>query len=1155
MLIKTLDFQFRKQNEGFQLDVYPRDAAQLLTTANLNFPRSYLSGLELKQLDFDTRDPAGRVERLHEFGRKLYQQIFTPEVARIWSEHKQSHEFLVLCVRIAPDANELEAIAWETLFDGEEFIAAGTKTTISRLPLDVKPQGTLPAVPLPLKMLALVSSPLDLQDHSRLQMEREQEILLEAINDPAGQGRLRADFEDEAKLEILEGSLETSYQIFHFTGHGLAPENGGGLLLEDAQGKSRPTSVAEVLQSLQRGENSLRLVVLSGCQTARTINVGGFRDMARGLLRRRIPAVIAMQFSISDTGGLKFAEAFYTRIASGRTLELASHAARRALLLSDDYYLQADALAPVLLTSNGDCLQTTQAEAAPTVEAPKIDFSFYLPLPQLSYGFYGRRREYRQVRDGILQLNQRAVIVHGIGGIGKTALVSHVATRLKKRFQGVYAFDCSSGTLTPETVMIKLHQYFMPQGVKVLEQLLYQNLPPDVLANYLAQVLSQWSLLLIFDNIESQLERTDTGFRIADENLRTFITTLVKTTATASHFLFTSRYLFELDDKRLGSIQSLPLEDLSRPEALSLMQKLQHLSAASHTEKLKALETFGGHPYALVTLDRYCNHQPLSRALGDAKNIHAELRAFLAIELNYAQLSETSRDLLNRLAAFRQSLPYEAAEWIMGKKVSYAAEVLEERRDQLPEAWNALDEAEILQRLETLLPEKRQAGDLTQPIKELVEWGLLTPIQEDGQPKALSVHALVRDFCFDKQHGETWHERLRDAAKFYTNLTKLFDEENKTQAAIWIEMEAFELLMEAEDYNDAADLLIDATRLLVRWGFGQYLEDKYRRLFDRLDLHRTAKILHNFGNLVINRGEYEKALEYYDRSLKINEELGDRPDVAGTLLQIGNVYRNLGDYDKALKSYEQTLEISQKLGDRSGVAKSLHGIGNVHYYHGHYDEALESYERSKKIAQEFGDLSDYAKLLYQIGIIHNNRGEYDKALENCDHSLKIFKELGDRSGLAYSFSLIGNIHNNRGEYEKALEYYDRSLKINEELGDRSSVAYSFSLIGDIHYSCGEYEKALEYYDRSLKINEELGDRLGLAISLYQIGKLYVDVAHYDDAFKNFLPALSIFIELQSPNARIAVNDLKELRSKWGEENFDAAWKGATGEDWSKDLEG
>ncbi|HEX8455892.1 MAG TPA: tetratricopeptide repeat protein [Pyrinomonadaceae bacterium] len=1148
MSIKILDFHLTKRDGGFRLDVYPRDASQPLAGFDFNFPRSLLTEAEWKHLDFDTKDPAGRVERLRDFGRRLYEQIFTQDIARLWTEHKQNHEFLVLCLRIATDANELEAIAWETLFDSEEFIAAGTKTTISRLPLDVQPQAALAPIPLPLKMLALVSSPLDLREHSRLQMEREQEILLEAINDPAGQGRIRADFEDEAKLEILEGSLETPYQIFHFTGHGIAPENGGGLLLEDARGESRPTSVAEVLQSLQRGENHLRLVVLSGCQTSRTINVEGFRDMARGLLRHRIPAVIAMQFSISDMGGLKFAEALYKRIADGRTLELASHGARRALLLSDDYYLQADALAPVLLTSNGACLQTTQAEAAPAFKAPIIDRSFYLPLAQLSYGFYGRRREFRQVRDGLLRQNQRAVIVHGIGGIGKTALVSHVATRLKKNFRGVYAFDCSSGTLTPETVMIKLHQYFQPQGVPVLEQLLYQNLPPDVLANYLAQVLSQWSLLLIFDNFESHLEHNGAGFRIADEHLRTFITTLVKTTATQSHFLFTSRYLFELDDKRLGSIQSLPLEDLSRPEALSLMQKLQHLAPASHPEKLAALQTFGGHPYALVTLDRYCNHQPLSRALADAKNIHTELRAFLAIELNYAQLSAPSRELLNRLAAFRQSVPYESAEWVMGTKVSYAAEFLEKNRDKLSEELKSLDEAEILQRLESVLPEQRQTEDLTHPIRELIEWGLLTPIQENGQPKALSIHALVRNFCHDKQQGETWHERLRDAAAFYTNFTKLTEPKDKTQVEVWVEMEAFELLVEAKEFNDAADLLIDATELLDRWGFGQYLEGQYHRLFDKLDPPRTAGFFHNLGILIQSHGNYDKALEYYERSLKIAEELDDQSGIANLLNQFGIIHYKRGEYDKALEYYEQSLRIAEELDEQSGIATSLHQIGMIHQRRGNHAKALEYYERSLKIAEESDHHSGIAASLHQIGNIHQQRGEHDKALEHYERSLKIKEELGDRSGIASSLHQIGIIHQTNNEYEQALKYYTRSLQIEEELGARSGIAQSLHQIGMVYENRGDYEKALEHYGRSLKIKEELGDRQGISISLGKLGTLFANSGHFDRALQYSLAALSLCIELGSPNANVAANDLMKLRAKWGGENFDPAWREATGED-------
>lgn len=119
----------------------------------------------------------------------------------------------------------------------------------------------------------------------------------------------------------------------------------------------------------------------------------------------------------------------------------------------------------------------------------------------------------------------------------------------------------------------------------------------------------------------------------------------------------------------------------------------------------------------------------------------------------------------------------------MGKKISYAAEFLEANRNILPEEWKTLDDSEILQRLEEILPERRQSDNLIQPIKELVEWGLLTPIQEDGQLKELSVHALVRDFCHDKQQGETWREHLRDAATFYTNLTKLIKREDKTRRA------------------------------------------------------------------------------------------------------------------------------------------------------------------------------------------------------------------------------------------------------------------------------------------------------------------------------------------------------------------------------------
>ncbi len=914
-MIDILEFHIHPETgDTYRLEVFARGDSQLLARANFTQPLSFLTQQAIDRLGFDPKDPAARLARQKEFGNALYQNLFTPDIERVWQARKNRSDFLVLCIRISPDAFALESLPWETLHDGNEFIAADTMTGMSRLPLDIKPQGELDAVPMPMKMLAFVASPLDLQPHQRLQIEREQEILLTAVNLPATQGRLHLDAEDEARLDILEGSLESGYHILHFTGHGIPPANdgrGGGLLLEDHQGKRLPASVAEVLQSLQRGEKSLRLVVLSGCQTARTLNVGGFRDLARGLARRNIPAVIAMQFSISDAAGLQLAELLYPRLLAGQPIEMAVSAMRRALLKSGNDYVQADALAPVLLCANGECLQITEAPM-PAPQSQAIDFSLSTGnIPLLGFGFYGRRREYRRIRDALIHHNQRAVIIHGIGGMGKTTLAGHVIERWtrasrvyersQKQFSGVHVFDCTSGTQSPERIVIELNQYFTLQGIQDLQPLAFQAIKPDTLAAFVAQVLNRRPLLLIFDNFESQLTRDGAEPRIADENLRLFLSALLKATS-ASKFIFTSRYRFDIDTLRLGKIEELSLDDLIWPEALGMMQKLPRLAESSVADKREAFDTFGGHPYAMVALDHYCGHHPLKDALRDAKALHAELREFLAIELNYGQLTDRARELLDRLSAFREFVPMAAVEWVMGEKVSLPAEFLQSLdRDKMPEEWNTLDDAALLEALSNALPERRVAANPDAPIKELIDWGLMMPTFEKGSLASLCAHNLVRDFCRDKQGEELWRTRLRDAAAYYTNLTKLTKEDDKTPAAVWGEMEAFELLMEAEDFTDAASLLNNATPLLHLWGFGYYLEAQYQRVMDKVDRSTFAGLIHNFGILLQSRGDYEAALDLYQRSLKIKEELGNRDGVASSQGQIGKLFTETERYAEAFE--------------------------------------------------------------------------------------------------------------------------------------------------------------------------------------------------------------------------------------------------------------
>ncbi|MBN1845121.1 MAG: CHAT domain-containing protein [Sedimentisphaerales bacterium] len=864
----TLDFHISKaEANSYQLDLFERGQSQPLARTVFDYDLSYATQFEINQLAPDAPDPQGRFERIEAFGRRLHRLIFVPEIQTIWSAYLDKSSFLVFGLRLADDARALEILPWETLYDGREFISAGVKTGMVRTPLGVPLTDPPAAVPGPLKMLAVMSSPLDLQDHERLNIEQEQENLVHAVDTPSSRGKLEITFEDEAKLGVLENALEEVFHILHYSGHGLPPEIGGGLLLEGENGNKQPTPAAEFIGVLEKSRSDLRLVFLSGCQTCRTLYSSSFADMARQLIQRRIPSVIAMQFSISDQAARIFAENFYTRITGDQPITKAVSAARRQLLASDHMSLRSESFTPVLFASSDQPLATEQTDRPP-VSVPQIDKGMFLPLPQLQYGFYGRRREYRTIREGLLTKGQRAIVIHGIGGVGKTALISTTATRLRRHFNGVYAFDCSSGTLAPETILLELHRFLSQNGVTALAELVGHSIPPDQLANYIGQVLNQWPLLLIFDNFETLLTaQTGQRHRITDDQLREFLRILVQTVCNHSRFLFTCRYLFDLDAHRVGNIMELALGDLSRSESLYFMQKLPNLAGQSAANKVKIHETFGGHPYALVVLDRHCSHRSLDSILADARGIHQDLHAFIAIELNYHQLTPRSRELLNRLAPFKKPVSIAAAEWVLGEKIQNVdmdfIKTLD--RNTMPPEMQAMSDEELLEGFRRTMPERRRAENPSKNLEELIGWGLLTPMTTDDGSHLLAVHSLVRDYCGRKIPPDNWRAFLTDAAAYYTNQTKLTADDSKSSAAVFLEMDAFELLCEAEDYEKAANLLIAATPLLDRWGYGRYLEMQYKHIAPKLEEYQQAVVYGNMATLLQDRGDYDEALAIYER--------------------------------------------------------------------------------------------------------------------------------------------------------------------------------------------------------------------------------------------------------------------------------------------------
>jgi len=145
--------------------------------------------------------------------------------------------------------------------------------------------------------------------------------------------------------------------------------------------------------------------------------------------------------------------------------------------------------------------------------------------------------------------------------------------------------------------------------------------------------------------------------------------------------------------------------------------------------------------------------------------------------------------------------------------------------------------------------------------------------------------------------------------------------------------------------------------------------------------HSMADALNTQGATFYIQGNYESALEYYDKSLKIKEELGNKRGMATSYNNIGEIYEEQGNYEKALKYYNKSLKIEEEVGNKTGMAGSYNNMGSLAFEQGNYPDALDLGKKALAMAQEVGivtEIKEASNLLYDI---YKKTGQPAKALE------------------------------------------------------------------------------------------------------------------------------------------------------------------------------
>jgi tetratricopeptide (TPR) repeat protein len=866
---------------------------------------------------------------------------------------------------------------------------------------------------------------------------------------------------------------------------------------------------------------------------------------------------------VLNLSSIALGAAFYKGVADGDPLDAAMAEARVSMRGAS--LNSVDFAVPVLFLADPNCLQVDAA----AVQAARPQTAMDLTGVIAAQRFVGRAAELRELQTALDPEHGRwrAAIVHGLGGMGKTALAARLAERMAPRFDGITSLRATP-TTRAQDVLDHLAGFLLVNNARLNSPAIAefahakdQPLPLQTKAGALVAVLHALRLLVIFDNFEDVLpggrlvsrgvparanateaDAADDASAGLDPDLATLIAMLVGSVAGPSRFLFTSRVDFQpVEPGRLdAAIGRIPLSEMQFRDAVYLMETLPPLDTLpvatldNTTSPLPSGEGPGVRDAGPGVRDAGpgtreaqpgVKDQALAVKALSMRDLHARLGGHpytLGLFATHARRGSIE-DVLADLQGVRKEL-------LDFTLLDRAAGALPERAALLLRRAAIYEEPVPAEGLAWLLGDEHDAmPELNAEVDALIGWGLLT---RPPGTRDYATHALVRDWARDQWLPAERLELLRRAAQFWLGVVQ--DSRN-----LGDHLNARHYLFAAGDYQAADGIVQAAYDYLLRWGQIELVFSLLSESARTLSGSRRAVALGNLATIYQRLGDYSTAQRYNEQVLAEFQALGDRHNIAVALHQLGILHQAQGEYAAARQRYQQSLEIAQALGDRNGVAYTSGQLGNLYYLQSEYDQAGSMYLQVLAVAKEMGNHESAAKALHQLGMLQQEQGEYEAARQRYQQSLEIKQALGDRNGVAKTLHQLGMLQQEQGEYEAARQRYQQSLDILQALGDRAGVAKSLHQLGNLHYLQGEYAAARQRYQQSLDILQALGDRDGVAKSLHQLGRLFEEDNGYESAVQYAAQAFIIFYQLGSPNREIARRTLQRLRQKLGQAAFDA----------------
>jgi len=727
------------------------------------------------------------------------------------------------------------------------------------------------------------------------------------------------------------------------------------------------------------------------------------------------------------------------------------------------------------------------------------------PPPQ--YGFQGRARELYELERQFRV--QRGIVLHAMGGMGKTALATEAARWWTR-----------SGLFRDGACFLSFEQFASAdRAVQVLgtyvEGLRFEQLPAAEQRHRAIEIFQQKEVLMVWDNFESALPQFNDGAAAHgspytdDERRRLAELFRDLTTGPGKGCLLVT---CRPGDTGLPGAQRYELQGLARADSLWLLSSILRRDGLSLNDPRLSRDKL----------------DPLLRDLAD----HPLSLELVGPHLQTLAPEEIRADFGKLLAEFEQEAPEERNQSLLASLEFSRRHLSPDAREALP--WLGLFSGGVFEH--NLLNVSQIDAEAWKPIRRELEGIALLRTEDDiqigGRP-FLRFHPTLASAAADPTLAQNPEIRERFIGVYSILMNALNkalrgsqsraalevlnrEEPNYRTAVQWAVADQ-QLRAAAELGNTFSTYLQMSGRLREHGVWVQWLKDsvgqkgftedaanyewqhawtrftqgdpqgainQLQALIERL--RNTTEFDTTFtlatttlalGRVLYNAGASAQAIPILREAVSQWEVLVERaggqpwekllasPDYVKALAELGNLsatmgdlanaLRNAGQHDEALALSEKAIGIREKMGDHRNAAAGYGRSAKILVAAGRYDEADARYDLALGAARQAGDKELEGTTLQNQGVLAANRNQLERASRLYQQGLDLFQEASIHQGVMQTYNLLGVVEGKAGRLAEERAWYEKSRELAVQLKDQAGLGQAAQNIGIVHQSEGE----------------------------------------------------------------------------------------------------